>query len=97
MCLIGENYERRLSKTCPDPLCVLQRDKREETLPLLVLVHGAVGGGEDVSLCDEGAPAPELPPTPAVQVDGRHPGHLAFKRLVAAHNPPLGHLHTATR
>ena len=76
---------------------------------LLVLVLGAVGGGEDVPVGDEGAAAPELPPSLPVQEYCRHPGHLhstvensgmesvlthlPLERLVAAHNPALGHPH----
>ena len=48
-------------------------------VPLLVLVHGAVRGGDDVPVRDQRAPAPELPPAAAVQVDGRHPGHLSYR------------------
>ena len=64
--------------------------------PLLVLVHGAVSGSDDMSLSDQSSTAPELPPPSPVKVDRRHPRHFALERLVAADDPALGNLHPTT-
>lgn len=55
-----------------------QRSCKDANIRLLVLVHGAVSRGDDVSVGDQGSPTPEFPPAPAMEVDGGHPRNLKW-------------------
>ena len=66
-----------------------------DKLPLLAAVEGAMCGGEDEILVDQGTTAPEFGAFGSVQVNGRHPGPLAGHRQVPAHHTERRRQHLA--